>query len=117
MPPILYAVYPHLAPAAPPSSSPLVDAYRLARRAIAAKPGDERGDREHGGSDEAEAAQALEACKLFAFFAIYNIADGGLNSLMTSLAGSMTTHVSCDFAAVSSRRRASPTTYLRRRRC
>ncbi|WOO83358.1 Peptide transporter PTR2 [Vanrija pseudolonga] len=92
MPPILYAVYPHLAPAPPPSSSPLVDAYHLARRAVAAKPGDERGEREHGSRDEAEAAQALEACKLFAFFAIYNIADGGLNSLMTSLAGSMTTH-------------------------
>ncbi|KAL1405863.1 hypothetical protein Q8F55_007541 [Vanrija albida] len=88
MPPVLYAVYPYLAPAPPPSSSPLVDAYHLARRAIAARPG----ERAHASTDENDASHALEACKLFAFFAVYNIADGGLNSLMTSLAGSMTTH-------------------------
>jgi hypothetical protein len=30
----------------------------------------------------------------FFFFAVYNVADGGINSLITNLAGSMTTQVS-----------------------
>lgn len=35
--------------------------------------------------------QTVEACKIFVFYPLYNLANGGISSLHTSLAGSMTT--------------------------
>lgn len=113
MPPLLYCVYPYLAPEPAPSAAALVDAYDILRRAVKKEPEPmaaeyelqlERGrdEEEEDGHLVAEPAkggdvkQALQACKLFLFFAIYNIADGGLNTIMTSMAGSMTTNVSFD---------------------
>lgn len=94
MPPLLYILYPHLRPAEAPSSTALVDAYHFVRDArrqkVTVADFDDAGPR-----DEADVRQAIEVIKLFLFFTVYNVADGGLNSLMTSLAGSMTTNVSC----------------------
>ncbi|KLT42649.1 major facilitator superfamily MFS-1 [Cutaneotrichosporon oleaginosum] len=101
MPPLLYFVYPYLAPEPAPSPAALLDAYDILRRAVK---GEQSGaeeyelaseDEENGHTVEpkgGDVKQALLACKLFLFFAIYNIADGGLNTIMTSLAGSMTTN-------------------------
>jgi hypothetical protein len=102
MPPLLYFVCPYLAPEPAPSPAALLDAYDLVRRAAKGDP-PTAAEYELASDDEGghivepkggDVKQALLACKLFLFFAIYNIADGGLNTIMTSMAGSMTTNVS-----------------------
>ncbi|GMK59663.1 hypothetical protein CspeluHIS016_0802690 [Cutaneotrichosporon spelunceum] len=100
MPPLLYLVRPYLTPEPAPSSAALVDAYDLVRRAVkgevpSAAEYELASDEEGGHLVEpkgGDVQQALLACKLFLFFAIYNIADGGLNTIMTSMAGSMRTN-------------------------
>jgi hypothetical protein len=62
--------------------------YHFARRAHTSK---------H--DEDTDVRQVFQVIKLFLFFTVYNVADGGLNSLMTSLAGSMTTNVSCVVSA------------------
>jgi dipeptide/tripeptide permease len=100
MPPLLYFVCPYLAPEPAPSPAALLDAYDLVRRAAKGDP-PTAAEYELASDDEGghivepkggDVKQALLACKLFLFFAIYNIADGGLNTIMTSMAGSMTTN-------------------------
>ena len=90
MPFVLYFTLTHLAPATSPDPSVLVETYQLARSAISPASKTTREDDEK----VAEFKKGLDACKLFLYFAVYNIADGGLYSLFTSLAGSMTTRVS-----------------------
>ncbi|KAK8858886.1 hypothetical protein IAR55_003117 [Kwoniella newhampshirensis] len=95
MPILLHLVHPHLVPSTPPSSSALIENYHQARRLLASSRGGqprfpEREDADDNRDDEA--AKLIEACKFFAFFIVYNIADGGLNALVTSLTGSMTTN-------------------------
>lgn len=84
-------------PSPPPSSSALVDAVRGIKSSGDGLP--ELIDIE----DEGEAGMRIKAevkgkgssmIWFFFFFAVYNVADGGINSLITSLAGSMTTQVS-----------------------
>ncbi|WVR06638.1 hypothetical protein IAU60_003670 [Kwoniella sp. DSM 27419] len=94
MPFLLRIVQPHLVTAPPPSSSALVDAYEQAKTLIptagvSAKLEDGTDSSQAGGSEMKGVIQAL---KLFSLFVVYNIADGGLNTLVTSLAGCMTTN-------------------------
>lgn len=84
MPPVLWAVYPHLQPSVPPSSTAVLDLWHFARQTMSSS--------KRGSIVDRESSNVLEIGKLFLFFTIYNIADGGLNPLMTSLAGSMTAH-------------------------
>lgn len=129
MPPLLYFVNPYLAPEPAPSPAALLDAYDLMRRAVKKEPEPmaaeyelEQGSDEEEGHAVAEPAktgdvkQALLACKLFLFFAIYNIADGGLNTIMTSMAGSMTTNVSSGNPDTADNR-VYQTTFWKRREC
>ncbi|BEJ02988.1 hypothetical protein CcaverHIS641_0101630 [Cutaneotrichosporon cavernicola] len=100
MPPLLYFVNPYLEPEPAPSSAALRDAYHILRRAVKSEPPSAAeyelasdGEVGHGVEPKGgDVKQALLACKLFLFFAIYNIADGGLNTIMTSMAGAMTTN-------------------------
>lgn len=82
MPPLLNHVYPRLEKEAQPSTAAVEEAWLLLKLGVRGKP------------VEGEEAGALEVTKLFLLFTIYNIADGGLNTLLTSMAGSMTTNVS-----------------------
>jgi len=85
MPVILYFTYSHLAPVALTVSSGLIDNYRLAGSAFLSS---SKTERKYEDEEEVEEfKQGLAACKLFLFFAIYNVADGGLYPLFTSLAG------------------------------
>ncbi|WVQ96248.1 hypothetical protein IAU59_003352 [Kwoniella sp. CBS 9459] len=95
MPFLLRLVYPYLVPSPAPSSSALIDAYHQARHLMSSSSGSPK-LLDSDGPDEAreqdDLSQIVQACKFFSFFVIYNIADGGLNALVTSLAGSMTTN-------------------------
>ena len=87
MPFLLVYIHPYLIPSPPPSSSPLVEALqmiKLGTKDVSIHPDDIR---------HKESKDVLEVCRFFLFFAVYNVADGGLYSLFTSLAGSMTTNV------------------------
>ncbi|KAL7420460.1 hypothetical protein Q5752_004410 [Cryptotrichosporon argae] len=86
LPPVLYLVWPHLVAAPPPLSSALVDAL-AALRAPALKLEDSADAGTHAGAP----GGLRHVAALFALFAVYNVADSGLDALMTSLAGSMTT--------------------------
>ncbi|OCF43523.1 hypothetical protein I317_02673 [Kwoniella heveanensis CBS 569] len=96
MPFLLRLVYPYLVPSPPPSSSALIDAYDEARLLIsnsnAPTKWSEVDQIDQIGKQD-DLGRIVQACKFFSFFVIYNIADGGLNALVTSLAGSMTTNV------------------------
>jgi len=88
MPFLLISIYPYLIPSPPPSSSPLVDAVRAVKLGAPDTSVPEDDIRRE------ESKNVLDVCRFFLFFAVYNVADGGLYSLFTSLTGSMTTHVS-----------------------
>ncbi|KAK6907836.1 hypothetical protein I203_101837 [Kwoniella mangroviensis CBS 8507] len=98
MPFILYPIYPKLVPSPKPSSSTLIDTYHQARTYFSSSQHtqyklEEDDSIEHGNHiDEHGFGKIIQACKFFSFFVVYNIADGGLNALLTSLAGSMTTN-------------------------
>ncbi|WWD18780.1 hypothetical protein CI109_103235 [Kwoniella shandongensis] len=96
MPILLYVVQPHLVASPPPSTSALLDNYRQVRKLVGSSHGTRRHSTDREGRShellDAEAGDVIRACKFFGFFVIYNIADGGLNALVTSLAGSMTTN-------------------------
>lgn len=81
MPPLLNYVYPKLEKEAEPSAEGLLDAWALVKRGSTTS------------TALGTAASALQVLKLFTFFTVYNVADGGLNTLLTSMAGSMTTNV------------------------
>ncbi|WVF68718.1 hypothetical protein IAT40_003490 [Kwoniella sp. CBS 6097] len=95
MPFLLRLVYPYLVPSPPPSSSALIDAYHQARHLIFSS-SDRHKMSEGENVEEVEHVddfnRIVQACQFFSFFVIYNVADGGLNALVTSLAGSMTTN-------------------------
>ncbi|WWC62934.1 uncharacterized protein I303_105532 [Kwoniella dejecticola CBS 10117] len=98
MPFLLYDTYPKLVKSSSPNSSVLVDTYHQARSYFSnpqsrLRPEDFEPDtvkNEEGAADDF--GKILQTCKFFAFFIVYNIADGGLNALLISLAGSMTTN-------------------------
>ncbi|WWD05233.1 hypothetical protein V865_003306 [Kwoniella europaea PYCC6329] len=98
MPFILHLTYPHLVPSPKPSSSTLIDTYHQARTYLSSSQHiryklEEDDSIDHGDDiDEHDFGKIIQACKFFSFFIIYNIADGGLNALLTSLDGSMTTN-------------------------
>ncbi|WVW85050.1 hypothetical protein I302_107086 [Kwoniella bestiolae CBS 10118] len=95
MPFILRLIHAHLVPSPEPSSSALIDTYHQARTYLSSRhntPKLEEEDLETIEHTSDDFAKILQACKFFSFFIIYNIADGGLNALLISLAGSMTTN-------------------------
>lgn len=127
MPILLYFIYPYLVPEPAPSAAALLDAYDILRRTVKREPEpmaaeyelEQASDDEDGHAVEAkggDARGALMACKLFLFFAIYNIADGGLNTIMTSMAGSMTTNVSSARGLLADFRAFRTTSWRRRER-
>lgn len=101
MPFLLVSIRPFLSPAPPISSSPFIDMINLLspakdRPVLDFDDADLTIARTGGAktmSAEEESNNVKEVCKFFLFFAIYNVADGGLYSLYISLAGSMTTNV------------------------
>ncbi|WRT68098.1 uncharacterized protein IL334_005073 [Kwoniella shivajii] len=93
MPFILRVVHPHLVPCSKPSSSALIDAYNQSRSLFSSRSRIKDEDLESIESDQSDdLSKIIQACKFFSFFIVYNVADGGLNALLTSLAGSMTTN-------------------------
>ncbi|WWC71079.1 uncharacterized protein I206_105032 [Kwoniella pini CBS 10737] len=95
MPFVLNHVYPKLVKSSNPNSSVLLETYHQARSYFSSGEHTKVNDIELD-SNETDQANEFEnilgACKFFAFFIIYNIADGGLNALLISQAGSMTTN-------------------------
>ncbi|EIW67600.1 hypothetical protein TREMEDRAFT_64193 [Tremella mesenterica DSM 1558] len=87
MPPMLWIVHPHLVTSPTPKASALLDNISTARRLLS------RHIKltEDESKEVFELRQCIRACKLFLFFVIYNVADGGLIVMTTSLTGSMTT--------------------------
>jgi hypothetical protein len=120
MPILLALIRRYLLPSTEPSSSALIDILHFARRSLSSPAGTRAAwkhnedtqeeydmrDREaiHDGSDAGEMrdfTKALSACKIFLFFTVYNIGIMGLNPLIISMAGSMTTDVSGLYARMS----------------
>ncbi|WWC88341.1 uncharacterized protein L201_003251 [Kwoniella dendrophila CBS 6074] len=94
MPFILNLVYPKLVPLPPPSSSAIIDTFHQAKLNLFSRYNDHRMDNVELIEEEQskDFSKILQACKFFSFFIVYNIADGGLNALLISLAGSLTTN-------------------------
>lgn len=85
MPPLLYFVRPHLRASPRPTTSAsteLVGLFKYLTRPQARY------------SETNEYDTVTQACKIFLFFIVFGVGDLGLNSLMVSLVGSMTTDVS-----------------------
>ena len=101
MPFLLAFIRPSLVPSPAPSSASLFQACGFVHPSSKTQlyelnDGQEDLDRyDDAGTalDEKSRKDLFDVCRFFLFFAVYNVADGGLYSLFTSLAGSMTTNV------------------------
>lgn len=112
MPLLLYLIHPHLLSSVQPTTSALLEILRFARRSFSSSsetisPKISQDDldfdneaiaAEVDGAKEADFMKALSACKIFLFFTIYNLGIMGLNPVIISMAGSMTTDVGLLYA-------------------
>ena len=87
MPFLLTWIRSSLAPSPPPAPSPLLDALSAFSETSVST----FAENDPMVQKDKQSMQGL--MKLFLFFAVYNVADSGLQPIFTSLAGSMTTNV------------------------
>ena len=78
MPMVLHFIYPHLGPAHPPASSALLETKQTAKSSIFV------GRKATHKCEESfeDVQKGVTLCELFLFFAVYNVADGGLCALL-----------------------------------